>query len=122
MARFERMSGLAKGIVIDINDPAGYNRIKVRIPELHGVMNRDEVYHDTRTNTARDMWIDDDKLPWAEVCYPFGDTTPPEINQVVWIVFLNGFVDSPVIVGWAGYEYTSKEDAYRVQTNWYGEE
>ena len=49
MARFERMSGLAKGIVIDTNDPAGYNRIKVRIPELHGVMNCDEVYHDIRS-------------------------------------------------------------------------
>ena len=42
MARYERKTGITKGIVVDTNDPAGYNRIKVRIPELHGIMDKNK--------------------------------------------------------------------------------
>lgn len=112
MAQFVRQSGLYKGIVIDTEDPAGLNRIKVRILELHGTMDSNS-YGSLRNNIAKDVqWVSDDKLPWAEVCYPFGETTPPEINQVVWISFYGGDAQFPVVLGWAGYDYTQQEEIY----------
>ena len=113
MATTERLAGVTKGIVIDIDDPAGYNRIKIRIPEIHGIMNPDN-YGTLLHDTAKNAWVSDDKLPYAEVCYPFGNDTMPEINQIVWVAFFNGDVDSPIILGWAGYEYTSKEEQYKI--------
>ena len=115
MAQFTRQVGIYKGIVIDTEDPAGLNRIKVRILELHGLMDYNN-YGTLKNNTAKNVsWVDEENLPWAEVCYPFGSTAPPEINQVVWVVFYGGNSQSPVIIGWAGYDYTQNEEKYQVQ-------
>lgn len=112
MAQFIRQSGIYKGIVIDTDDPAGLNRIKVRILDLHGVINT-ESYGSLKYTTGKNVfWVDDDHLPWAEVCYPFGNITMPEINQVVWIGFYGADSQYPIILGWAGYEYTYTEEVY----------
>lgn len=112
MSQFTRYTGLYKGVVIDNEDPAGLNRVKVRIMEVHGLMDR-ETYGSLVLGTATDvMWVDEDHLPWAEVCYPYGETTPPEVNQVVWVAFYGGNTQQPVILGWAGYEYTTQEEKF----------
>jgi hypothetical protein len=112
MSQFTRYTGLYKGVVIDTDDPAGLNRVKVRVLEIHGMMNR-ETYGSLNLGTATEvMWVDEDHLPWAEVCYPYGETTPPEINQVVWVAFYGGDAQYPVIFGWAGYEYTAQEEEF----------
>lgn len=113
MAQFTRQTGLYKAIVIDNVDPSGLNRIKVRILEIHGLSDPSAYGALIRGTAQRVMWVDDDHLPWAEVCYPYGQITPPEINQVVWVTFYGGNSQFPVIVGWAGYEYTQKEEVYK---------
>ena len=111
---FTRNAGLLKGIVVDTNDPAGLNRVKIRIPQLHGFVNESS-YGPISITTIRNSRVADTGLPWASVCYPFGSTTNPEINQVVWVSFVNGDSNYPVIIGWAGYEYTSEEEILTVQ-------
>ena len=112
MSQFIRYTGVYKGIVIDTEDPAGLNRVKVRVLEIHGLMNQ-ENYGSLNLGTATDvMWVDEDHLPWAEVCFPFGETTLPEVNQGVWIAFYGGNAQQPVILGWTGYEYTTEEEKF----------
>lgn len=109
MAQFIRQTGIYKGIVIDTEDPAGLNRIKVRVLELHGTM-ESNTYGKLKNRVAKvTLWVKDDDLPWAEVCYPFAEITPPEVNQVVWVMFYGGNAEYPVVIGWTGYEYTTKE-------------
>jgi uncharacterized protein involved in type VI secretion and phage assembly len=114
---YEKHGGLAKGIVIDTEDPAGYKRIRVRIPELHGAMNPD-VYTNTSfksesKKTGSDInRVADSCIPWAEVNYPYGSDITPEINQVVLVGFLGGDIDKPIVLGWLGYEYKPTEEAF----------
>ena len=105
---FIRYAGVMKGIVIDTNDPVELDRVKVRIPQLHGFMD-EETYGPISKDIVRKSRMSDEDLPWASVCYPFGSTTQPEVNQVVWIMFVNGDANSPVVIGWAGYEYAPEE-------------
>lgn len=107
-----RITGLLKGIVVNTEDPAGLNAVQVRVPALHGLVDP-TCYGPLNKNTARtQLWVDDSRLPWAEVCFPFGSTQLPEVNQVVWVTFQNGNSSHPVIMGWAGYEYTTEEESY----------
>lgn len=121
MSIYDKKLGVTKAIVIDNEDPAGYNRIKVRIPEIHGIMDVNK-YKDLTSDTAKNVWVSDTELPWAEMCFPFGEIIRPEINQVVWVSFYDGLADMPVIIGWAGYDYTSEEDSYEAQINWFTSE
>ncbi len=113
---FQKMSGLTKGIVIDTNDPAGFNRIKIRIPEIHGSVDP-KVYSNAPEKVRKASWVDDTSLPWAEVCYPYGSNVPPEQNQVVLVGFFNDDSSQPVVLGWLGYEYTTNEDVLVVKLN-----
>lgn len=111
-----KIGGLMVGIVIDVNDPAGYNRIRVRIPALHGSIT-DEVYandNSGRSEISNSAYINrsiDSSIPWAQVAFPFGSDVPPELNQVVVVGFINGDQNYPVVLGWLGYEYTNEERA-----------
>lgn len=105
-----KMAGLCKGIVVDINDPAGFNRIRVRIPELHGPIKKD--VFNNMPNALHTHWVKDEDLPWAEVAYPYASNGVPEINQVVIVGFISGEDSAPVVLGWLGYEYTSKEEEF----------
>ena len=111
---FIRYAGLMKAIVVDTADPTELGRIKVRIPQFHGFMKK-ETYGPISDETKTYAWTADEYLPWAEVSYPFGSTTPPEVNQVVWVAFANGEQNYPVIIGWAGYEYTNDEEILQAQ-------
>ena len=105
----EKMAGFSKGVVVDTEDPAGFNRVKVRILELHGAVT-DDVYANAGANAARKNRVDDNSLPWLEVCYPYGLLRSPEVNQVVLVGYFNGSSNQPVVVGWLGYDYTDKEE------------
>lgn len=111
-----KMSGLCKGIVIDTNDPAGFNRVRVRIPELHGPMDP-SVYNNmdgtlVGGTMGKTYWVPDESIPWSEVNYPIGSTALPEVNQVVLVGFFDGQSSQPVVLGWLGYEYTSQENVF----------
>ena len=114
MDAFTRYAGICKGFVVDIDDPAGLNRIKIRVPMIHGFANK-ESYGPVAERTKNMTYTPDNELPWAYVCFPFGNTTPPEVNQVVWVIFNNGNGNYPVVIGWAGYEYTSEEEILEAQ-------
>lgn len=111
----QKIAGFAKGIVINTDDPAGFNRIKVRIPQLHGAMS-EKVYENAGHNAAKINRVEDDSIPWAEVSYPYGTNITPEVNQVVLVGFLNGDASQPVVIGWLGYEYTTNEEILVVKT------
>lgn len=101
--------GLTKGIIVDTNDPAGWNRVRVRIPSIHGAF--DENFYAHLSHSIKKVCrIDDKYLPWAEVCYPYGQEFTPEINQVVLVGFIDGSTDQPVVIGWMGYEYNPREE------------
>lgn len=106
---FTRYSGIYKGIVVDTNDPVELDRVKIRVPSLHGFVT-EEAYGTMDSDVVKKSRTIDEQLPWASVCYPFGSTSQPEVNQVVWVVFVDGDKNSPVIMGWAGYEYTNDEE------------
>jgi len=111
---FIRYAGVMKGIVVDTTDPTELGRIKIRIPQFHGFVKK-ESYGPIKEEVSKYAWISDEYLPWAEVCYPYGSTTQPEINQVVWVSFVNGDKSYPVVMGWAGYEYTTEEEMLTAQ-------
>jgi uncharacterized protein involved in type VI secretion and phage assembly len=74
--------GLYEAVVVDNNDPKKLNRVKVRITEIAG------------------------QLPstWAAVAAPFaspnaGNSMLPENNAFVFVQFLAGDVNRPVVVG-----------------------
>lgn len=112
---YEKHGGLTKGVVIDVDDPAGYKRIRVRIPELHGAMNPDVYTQKTGPNAVINR-VEDSCIPWAEVNYPYGSDITPEINQVVLVGFLGGDTDKPIVLGWLGYEYKPKEEPLTYRT------
>ena len=116
---YTKYSGMFKAIVVDVEDPAGYGRVKIRIPSLHGPIDPESVYSsliNNNSDTAHSMWVKDIDLPWAEVCRPYGSDIVPEINHVVGVEFFNGSPESPVIMGWMGYEYTETEDIYTIKS------
>lgn len=106
-----RIIGVTKGVVVDIDDPAGLGRVRVRIPQIHGCFD-EEVYANCDEDTKRVSRIKNSCLPWAEVCYPYGSDVQPEPNQVVLVSFINGDGDKPIILGWLGYEYTNSESIF----------
>ena len=100
-----KVLGLTKGVVIDTEDPSGFKRIRVRIPQIHGPFTK-EFMPDNLNTVNR---VEDNCIPWAEVNYPFGTDITPELNQVVLVGFISGDSDKPVVLGWLGYEYTDNE-------------
>lgn len=106
--------GLSKGVIVDTEDPAGWHRVRVRIPSLHGTFD-EEFYSNLDPNVAKVNRIEDKYLPWAEVCFPFGQEFTPEVNQVVLVGFLDGSTDQPVVLGWMGYEYNPEEEKMQVK-------
>ena len=116
-----KIPNVTKGVVVDLDDPAGLGRVKVRIPQLHGPVSPDVLrdynnYMQNHGDSAGSAYrVSDESLPWCEVCYPYGNTTTPEINQVVLVSFINGSPEQPVILGWLGIEYTTQEDILKVR-------
>lgn len=98
-----KIDGFCKGIVVDNHDPAGLNRVKVRIPNLDGSCSDKNNSFDL--SNPRMVRVPDDSLLWAEVCHPYHDLSLPNVNQVVLVGFFSGYSNSPVILGWLGYDY-----------------
>ena len=88
----DKVGGILMGIVVDTNDPAGYKRIRVRIPAIHGSFT-DKVY------PTSEKYGNEYKIA----------NRVDEVNQVVYVAFLSGDKDNPVVIGWLGYDYTNKE-------------
>jgi uncharacterized protein involved in type VI secretion and phage assembly len=108
-----KASGLYKGIVIDTDDPSGsMKRVRVRIPRFHGTITDSYSHKNTgaSSKSVYDARVKSEYLPWCEVAFPFGSNVPPEVGQVVIVGFLSSDVSQPVVLGWLGYDYTSKEN------------
>ncbi|MDQ3370031.1 MAG: phage baseplate assembly protein V [Myxococcota bacterium] len=76
--------GLHYALVTDNKDPDGLDRVKLRFPWLDGG--------------------DQDQSHWAQLLTPmegdkFGWYTLPDVDDVVVVVFLNGDISHPVVVG-----------------------
>ena len=104
-----KLNGVYKGVVIDVHDPAGYDRVRVRIPSLHGTITKDP-YGTTRANAVNR--VEDYCIPWAEVCIPYTAQMSPQLNQVVAVSFLDGDQQYPIVIGYLRSQYTDKEENY----------
>lgn len=85
--------GLCRAVVEDNFDPEGLNRLRVRIPSLHG-----------HPQTHGDNCIPNDKLPWAEMSSfsagpGRGTSIVPNKGDYVWITFEEGDRQKPVVLG-----------------------
>ena len=74
--------GIYAGEVVSIKDPEHRGRIKVKIAELLG----------------------DSTSSWCEPCVPCcfengGDFCLPELKDYVWVIFINGELETPVYLG-----------------------
>jgi hypothetical protein len=69
--------GLYRGMVTDIDDPEGLNRVRLMVPQLFG-----------RAETG-----------WAWPSQPAEITSLPAVGGVVWVLFEAGHQDRPVWVG-----------------------
>lgn len=103
----QKFDGFCKGVIVDANDPAGLRRVKVRILSLDGPNSKNS--SDLSDGSPRFIRTEDEDLMWAEVCFPYDNLYSPQINQVVLIGFFSGYVESPVVLGWLGYDYAIEE-------------
>ena len=70
-------NGLYRGRVVSNSDPMGERRVQVMIPAISAGGGS-----------------------WAPLCGPFGGTTaPPAVGSGVWIMFENGDLNFPVVMG-----------------------
>ena len=79
------LNGLFIGIVVDNNDPKKLGRVKIRVPNVTGNINVDD-------------------LPWAEPNFPYAYNKQsmffvPEKEALVSVMFLNGSPYKPVYLG-----------------------
>ena len=116
-----KIDGFYKAIVVDNHDPAGLNRVKIRIPSLDGSCSEDNNMNNL--SQPRMIRVSDDSLLWAEVCHPYHDLSLPNVNQVVLVGFFGGYSDTPVVLGWMGYDYEieKKFNPYNPITGWSGD-
>jgi hypothetical protein len=85
MMQSASMSGIFKGIVVNVKDPGMLGRVQVYCYSLH---------RDMRTLSIKD-------LPWAEVIQPLrGAFSPPEINDRVVVSFEAGDKYAPIVLGY----------------------
>lgn len=75
--------GIYQGVVTDIKDPEKRGRLKVICPEVLG-------------GDEESAWCD----PMIPVAYDRGgDFCMPEVQEMVWIMFIAGDIDRPVWLG-----------------------
>jgi len=78
-----KLFGLWRGIVINVNDPKNLGRIRAQVHELFG---------------------EKDETNWASYCSPFGGGGAgffflPEVGDSIWIAFEAGDINRPVWLG-----------------------
>lgn len=89
----KRMDGLWPGIVEYVADPLQQGRTKVRVFAIHGLQGREKNY------------IPTEDLPWAMPCFPggggldYGSFTVPPVGSSVFVMFISGDPDMPVVMG-----------------------
>jgi phage baseplate assembly protein gpV len=89
----KRMDGLWPGIVEYVADPLQQGRVKVRVFAIHGLQGRGKNY------------IPTESLPWAMPCFPgaggqdYGSFTVPPVGSSVFVMFMSGDPDMPVVMG-----------------------
>lgn len=96
---------VAVGVVIsledDTGDPANKNRVKVRIPMIHGPMKQSDLPSEWSNST----WVDDDGLPWVPICFPLGTASPDKSllkeKEIVYLLYTDRDNKYPVIIGTA---------------------
>lgn len=94
------------GVVVELEDssPDNKNRVKVRIPTIHGPMKQS----DLPAEWSRAIWTDDDHLPWVPICFPLGTSSPDKSllkeKEIVYIAFTGSGNSGPVIIGTAAKE------------------
>ena len=89
----QNIKGLCRAVVEDNYDPAGLNRLRVRIPALHG-----------HPQVHGEHCLANDQLPWAEMCSLSagpgrGTSILPNKGDRVWVAFEDGKRTKPVVMG-----------------------
>lgn len=91
---------VTKGIVIEIDETS--DRVKVRIPVLHGPPSVESL-----PSEAEKYWTSNDTLPWSEVMYPLGSegqtlSSLLKVGEVVYVLFTSASYRHPLVIGTTG--------------------
>jgi len=86
--------GLWEGVVVDVDDPLNLGRVRIRIAQVHDL-------RESKSPFTR--------VIWAEPCFQPGTMSPPNVGDMVWVMFRQGSVDHPV---WLGVKY----NLYQIHT------
>ena len=94
------------GVIVSLEDDKGLksneDKVKVRIPSIHGPMKREDLPGEWSGTTS---WVDDDHLPWIPICYPVGTSSPDKSmlkeKEIVYIHYTGPNCSAPVIIGTA---------------------
>lgn len=89
------------GIIIALEDDSGEaanrNRVKVRIPTIHGPTTNFQIPEEYQGLSR----IPDEELPWVPICYPVGTTERDKSllreNEVVYVIVVDGGSDYLII-------------------------
>ena len=104
MAREVNKGKLTHGVVVEIDDPEGdphnKEKVKVRVPALHGPLKKEDL-----PPQWQDLWVDDKYLPWLPICYPLGTGSPNKSmlkeKELVFVLYTNEDYSDAVIIGTA---------------------
>ena len=88
--------GLYRGMVEDNYDPAGLDRLKVRIPKFYGTGKKSD-------------GLSTSGLPWAKAASPILTNPPIPIGAIVYVLFENGNTEYPVYLGYMIKNYMNSQ-------------
>lgn len=94
------------GVVVALDDDKGLksneDKVKVRIPSIHGPMKREDLPAEWSETKS---WVDDDHLPWIPICYPLGTSFPSKSilkeKEIVYIHYTGSDSSAPIVIGTA---------------------
>lgn len=93
------------GSVVELGKaPKNKNKIKLRVPLIHGPTSRDKYPAEWSKSLS---FIEDDRLPWVPVCFPVGTKDPDissmfEEKEIVYVIFTGENNSGPLIIGTTG--------------------
>lgn len=124
-------TGIWRAKVVDVADPQNRGRVKVRILQLQEESSPQGSVFDASAAEAKTATappgggVPDDRLQWAEPCFPWGGNIQPDENEglrtegffavpsvgsTVWVAFDQGFLGRPVWLGtWYGRDELPEE-------------
>jgi hypothetical protein len=102
-----KFEGIYRGVVENNSDPLAQGRVQVRVPTIHGVLEKGEP-------SPENLFIPSEYLPWAHVIsfggssYDSGSQLPIPTGSQVVVEFESGNPNMPIVLGCIHFHPTTK--------------